>query len=106
MQAWRQLGKSKTARTGVVGQHRGLDIVTSVAGAARAAQLEYLDKQITHMRNAGARPVIHRFFDSTPVRLRFGRLQSELQPRARYPIEIDGEWWATKEKEQGQKPCR
>ena len=38
--------------------------------------------------------VLTRFYDATPMRVRFGRLQTELQPHARYPFwsEVLGKW--------------
>lgn len=93
-QAWKQLGKTKTLRGGLEGQHRGLDIMAAVAAAASEAQREYIEEHVQRVMDFGACPVIHKFYDCTPARLKFGRLQSQLMPHARYPVEIDGRWTA------------
>jgi hypothetical protein len=58
-----------------------------VASAIEDIQQHLLDEVFVKLRSARSGAlVISRHFDPTPVRVRFGRLQSELEPHARYLV--------------------
>jgi hypothetical protein len=92
-QAWVQLGKNKTLRDGVDGQHRSLEILSTVAAAASLEQADFVEAQLAAIRADGAVPVVAKFYDCTPLRVGFGRLQPVLMPCARYPLKLADDSW-------------
>ncbi len=94
-QAWLQPGKSKTLRVGVDGQHKSFDILTAVSAAVWMEQSEFLAQKIASIKAQNIVPVISRFYDCTPMRLGFGRLQPQLHPHALYPVKVSDNRWAS-----------
>eukprot|EP00959_Pyramimonas_sp_CCMP1952_P114994 2404067-Pyramimonas_sp.AAC.1 len=90
--SWLQIGKNKCLREGIDGHHRGLDMVAAVSAAAIEDQTEWLSAELSRMQCLRASPVISKFYDCTPHRFRFGRLQAVLHPHARYPLLVDDRW--------------
>ena len=92
--AWKQIGKDKSVRDGIDGERRSLDISACVAGAVAVEQREYIQAELAKLREMEGCPVFVRFYDCTPIRMRFGRLQEDLAPLARYVIR-NGDKWST-----------
>jgi len=88
VRAWRGIGAS-SQREGVDGSHAGLDFVTGVAGAMAFAQRRAATKALDSLTTPC---VIMRHYDFTPAKVRFGALQAELMPHARY-WQHDGAKW-------------
>ena len=78
--AWKQIGGvSKVLSVGVDGVRRALQILGCVAGAAHEEQREFIERRTAEMCERAVCPVITKFYDCTPWRLGFGRLQGQLQ---------------------------
>ena len=93
LQAWRQLGRNKTSSGGVDGSHRALNMLATVSGAAWERQSAWMNSEMQHLREAHACPVISGYYDASPMRVRFGQLQEDVMPHARYPVkDADGKW--------------
>eukprot|EP00974_Lingulodinium_polyedra_P033874 3257730-Lingulodinium_polyedra.AAC.1 len=52
-------------------------------------QREFLAKATAEMVKAMVCPVATRFYDCTPVRMAFGKMQPQLFPVARYPLRVN-----------------
>lgn len=91
-QAWLQLGKNRTLREGLDGQARSLDILACVSAAMRLEQVDFARHQLDHIVAERSCPVIAKFYDCTPMRIAFGKLQQQLVPHARFPVKIDQQW--------------
>ena len=90
--SWRSVGKDLVARDGVEGHGgRGLAIVASVSGAIEMVQEELGQLECDTVCENGVVPMMKRWYDLTPSRLKFGRLQDEVMPWARYPVWSDAE---------------
>ena len=89
---FRQVGNSKTVRQGVEGSTHELGILSSVSSAMGAAQKRFVASRVDALAKGRKNPVFARFYDCTPNRLRFGRLQEEIQPHARYAHFTDGKY--------------
>ena len=86
--AYQQVGQKKTVRYGIDSVDHELAVMSTVAGVGRCLQETWLSETIeSEIAVAQRCPFINRFYDCTPVRLTFGRLQSTLMPLARY------HWW-------------
>jgi hypothetical protein len=91
--AWKQIGKNKVLRSGIDGIHRALTILVAVANAIDEMQSIWMRDETEDVRTRGDSLVITRYYDCTPVRLRFGRLQDQVMPHARYPLlNAEGKW--------------
>jgi hypothetical protein len=91
--AWLQLGKNKVLRVGVDGQHRGLDILAAVSSSIWLEQSDFVKQRLSEIQLDGRIPVVSKFYDCTPMRLAFGRLQPQLHVHARYPLRLaDNKW--------------
>ena len=90
--AWRQVGKNKVLRVGLDGHHRALDVLTTVSATAFQGQQCWAKAKVQAMLASEACPVINKFYDCTPLRVGFGRLQPVLMPHARYPLKLDNKW--------------
>ena len=90
--AWRQIGKNKVLRAGLDGHHRALDVLTTVSATAFQRQQCWVKAKVQAMLASEACPVINKFYDCTPSRVGFGRLQPVLMPHARYPLKLDNKW--------------
>ena len=86
--AW--VGASRSSeKKGVVGSHKALDIVCGLAGVMCTAQTVAL-KRVVGER--GEPLLVLRHYDFTPIKVRFGALQAEVMPHARY-WRHDGHCW-------------
>ena len=86
LSAWNQLGAMRTMRTGLDHLHRELEVLTVVSSAAQRAQQTWLtDALKAIMADPDPVFVFTRWYDATPMRVRFGQMQAELSPHARYP---------------------
>jgi hypothetical protein len=90
--AWKQIGKSSLARVGIDAMRRGLNVLAVVASAFVACQQTFVEEEIEQMCASGGCPYITKFYDNTSVRMKFGRLQAQLMPHARYPLMVDDTW--------------
>ena len=84
--AWSCAGANKNDRSGIDGQHRNESILSTVACAMQRTQESFVAGRIKYVETHGCIPFLLRHYDATPKRLRFGRLQAELAPHARYAI--------------------
>eukprot|EP00974_Lingulodinium_polyedra_P051306 4934647-Lingulodinium_polyedra.AAC.1 len=92
--AFRSLGAGPAEREGIDGTHKALALLSAVASAAMRAQASAVRSTFAAFsgdHDSGAL-VISRHYDGTPLRLRFGCLQEQVHPHARYLIQ-DGQTW-------------
>ena len=83
-QAWMQIGyRKRVVREGLEGHRRGLQVLSTVAGAVLAHQESLVHEVLARLRLQGGVPVVIRCFDASPKKLSFGRLHEELLPCAR-----------------------
>jgi len=87
-EAWRGI-RRPAQREGFDGTHMGLDILCGVAGvmhhAQRLASSSFLGEVDEPL-------IVMRHYDFTPMKVRFGSLQAQLMPHARY-WRHDGDCW-------------
>ncbi len=81
--AWRQIGMSKTVRCGIDGVSRELGVLSVVSSLLEQRQAAFLSGQLAGISGC---PVWSLFYDTTPVRLGFGRAQDSAVPNARYSV--------------------
>jgi hypothetical protein len=86
------MGKNKNLNVGVDGTSRALGILTCVARAIFEEQQDFIANQVVTIKMAHVSPVVCKFYDCTPARLGFGRLQPQLMPHARYPLRVNDKW--------------
>ena len=86
--AWNQIGRIRTLRHGgIESVSHELDVLCTVSAAARRVQSEFVAASLAELvKNKDSTLVVQRFYDATPVRVRFGQLQGVLEPIARYPL--------------------
>ena len=90
---WLQVGKIRLLlKVGVDGFTRALDLLTCVSSALHEEQKDYIDSRLQEVISHGGCPVILKFYDCTPIRMCFARLQDVLMPHARYPIFLENKW--------------
>ena len=71
---------------GIDSLHRELDVLCTVSSAAANAQADWVQSCLAQMIGEGDSVlVVQRQYDATPARVRFGQLQGQLEPHARYP---------------------
>ena len=93
--AWCSIGKNLVARSGVSGcQGRGLAITSTVGSIVAETQHVFGDVEIDRLCISNAVPTILKFYDATPSRVRFGKLQDIIMPWARFPVwDSDAKRW-------------
>jgi hypothetical protein len=82
--AWKQIGKNRTLRSGVDGLHRELGTLSTVSSLLGQRQDRFIQEQIDGITGC---PVWSLFYDTTPVRLAFGRVQEAAMPFAKYSVQ-------------------
>lgn len=71
-------------RSGTEGVSKSLEILAVVSAACHEEEVDFRQKQFALLKASGSSPTVQRFYDATPVRLRFGRLQPDVMEHARY----------------------
>ena len=89
---FKQLGDNKTLRSGLDGVSRELGILTAVSSAFWLEQESYLSAEMERVYEERVSPSVCKFYDASPRRMAFGRLQCQLMPHARYPIFENDKW--------------
>ena len=84
--AWRSAGKSTNERDGIEGTHRVHSMVATSASVISSCQDRVVSDEISGLRSLHAVPFCLKWYDGTPISVKFGRLQEELMPYARYPV--------------------
>ena len=77
---------------GIDGSHCVLDVLAGAAGVMKHAQAQALESEVAMLRRFGTPFIVSRFYDATPTRVCFGKLQAELMHHARY-YKHDGARW-------------
>jgi hypothetical protein len=90
--AYAMLGKGHAAREGIDGEHNHLAVASTVASVLQCCQDDYIQQNVRDTCDLGFIPFVQRFYDCTPNRMKFGRMQQLLHPHARYAIP-DGTKW-------------
>lgn len=85
--SWMQLGAIKTMREGMDGSHKEVEILATTAAVVGYEQQAWLATIYDKLKTSGVSPCIYKAYDATPRRMRFGKLQQEMAPNARYA------WW-------------
>ena len=85
-----QIGKIKSIRFGLDGQHRELALLSTVSAVAKELQSAYVDLKVREIVARHRCPVIDKTYDATAKNFAFGALQQWLFPHARYPFKEDG----------------
>eukprot|EP00959_Pyramimonas_sp_CCMP1952_P301694 6312551-Pyramimonas_sp.AAC.1 len=92
LNSWRQIGKSSTCRAGIDGTHRELSMLSVSASVIKSRQSRFVSDELARIEGC---PVFCSFYDTTPVRLGFGRAQDAVMPHALYSVpdpENVGRW--------------
>ena len=63
-----------------------LKVLATLSGAAIVEQRKWLRDRVETVAETRAALVIFKYYDASPRMFRFGRLQSQLLPVARYPV--------------------
>ena len=90
--AWRQVSGMKTMREGLDGMRRELSVLATVSSAAHKEQKTWAATKKQEIVDGRRSVAVFFFFDASPRRLCFGRLQDALMPHARYPYFENGKW--------------
>ena len=69
------------------GTRRTLEMLATVSSAAHLEERDFVKAEIDILKASGATPVIQKFYDATASRMKFGHLQAQLYPHARYPFQ-------------------
>eukprot|EP00973_Karenia_brevis_P082726 11467236-Karenia_brevis.AAC.1 len=69
-------------------------MVTTTAAIANQCQEALLEREVRCVESSGCVPVILKWYDTTPMTVRFGRLQQQIAPHARYPVLAHNTWKA------------
>ena len=83
--AFLQVGSSKSVRFGIDHMSRELAVAAAVSSAAIIRQHAWFNRKIDDMVSNAYSPCVIRFYDASPNRSQFGRMQQVLQPVAGYP---------------------
>ena len=63
-----------------------LAVLTTLSGAAFGEQQKWLQDRMEIVAEKGVAIAVFKYYDASPRMFRFGRLQSQLMPLARYPV--------------------
>ena len=89
--AFMNCGKIRSDREGIEGEHRVLSIAAATSSIIHNRQERMGNEHLQYIRNEGLVPFFQRSFDASENMTRFGKLQNQLMPIARYPIKNEGD---------------
>jgi hypothetical protein len=91
--AWNQIGFASVLRIGLDGTHRALSALAVVSSVLWQLQNKFIDEEVDDLIKHRRIPSFTNYEDCTPWRCRFGQLQQEIMPFARYSVKgSDGKW--------------
>eukprot|EP00973_Karenia_brevis_P012322 1673976-Karenia_brevis.AAC.1 len=94
--AWQSVGKNVVERIGIAGTTRAHTIVATTCAVINSCQEGLMQAEVQAVQASGQVPVVLRWYDATPFQVRFGQLQEQVMPHARYPvIDFQAKRWKT-----------
>eukprot|EP00973_Karenia_brevis_P089511 12398106-Karenia_brevis.AAC.1 len=94
--AWQSVGKNVVERVGIAGTTRAHPIVATTCAVINSCQEGLMQAEMQTAQDSGQVPVVLRWYDATPFQVRFGQLQEQVMPHARYPvIDLQTKRWKT-----------